>query len=169
MYNYREPPPLPSEEKLIQNGKQIGGFDIDILPDGDDLKIYSYWRGFRTTDYEKFPNHPVLNILKKIYTNLKPEEFIKKPNFREFFNDKSDKTIKQKIRSKNKYLKGTKFVAYMQLEIILKPYDFEKGDLFFRYNNYGFPENIPESFTDKKLYTLLLELNDSLKKDKIIE
>ena len=57
----------------------------------------------------------------------------------------------------------------MQLEIILKPYDFEKGDLFFRYNNYGFPENIPESFTDKKLYRLLLELNDSLKKDKIIE
>lgn len=168
MYNYRNPPPLPTPEERYQRGKQIGGFNIDILPDGDNLKIYTYWNNFRDSDFKKFPNHPVLEVLKKIYTNLKPNEFTKKPRFRDFFNDKSDKTL-LKIKSKKQYPKGTKFVAYIHLEIILKPYDFEEGELFFRYKNYGFPQNIPKSLLKEKLYVLLAELDISLKNDKVIE
>ncbi len=161
LFNYRKPPPLPTPEEEYQKGHAIGHFDIDILPDGKNVKIYTYWSNFRSSDFEKFPNHPVLNILKEIYAKLKPEEFTKKPYFREFFNDKTDKTL-IKIQSKKKYPKGTKFVAYLQLEIILRPYDFEKGELFFEYRDYGFPNGVPQAQMDKVLYSLLMDLHSAI-------
>ncbi len=168
MYNYHKPPPLPSEKERIQKGKQIGRFAIDILPNENNLKIYTYWGGFNPSFFERFKNDYILNTLRNIYSTLKPDEFSKKPHFKEFFNDKSDKTIIHKITPKKKYSKGTKFIAYLQLEIILKPYDSKKGELFFKYRNYGFPDNIPESFKDSDLYPLLKELNDFLKNNKYL-
>ena len=132
MYDYRKPPPLPTSEEIFQHGKQIGKFDIDILSDG---RICTYWRGFRKSDFEKFSNHPILEIFKKIYSTLKPDEIITKPRFREFFEDNPDYSLIHKIRPKKKYPKGTKFTAYLQLEVILRPYDFEDGALFFEYRD----------------------------------
>lgn len=168
MFNYHKPPPLPSDEESIQNGKQIGKFDIDILPDDANVKVYTYWRGFRPSDFKKFQNHKVLDLLKKIYNDLKPNEFAKKPRFREFFNDKSNQSTIDKITIKKKYPKGTQFLAYLQLQIILKPYNFDKGELFFRYTNYAFPDNLPESFKGDNLYLLLQELNNLLKNNEYL-
>ena len=161
MSNYHKTPPLQTPEERYQNGKQIGRFKIDILPDSDKLKIFTYWYGFKNSDFKKFPNHPVLEVLKKIYANLQTDEIRKKPKFREFFNDKSKLT---KIGPKKNYTKGTKFVAWLNLEILLKPYDFEKGDLVFSYNKYGFPENISESFKSYNTYSFLEQLDNLLQK-----
>ena len=65
MYNYREPPPIPTSDERYEKGKLIGKFDIDIL--ADTLQTYTYWSGFRRSNFKRFPNHPVLQILKKIY------------------------------------------------------------------------------------------------------
>ncbi len=163
MYNYRNPPPSPTPEEQYHKGQAIGLFDIDILSEQDGWKICTYWGGFRKSDFEKFPNHPLLEILKKIYSTLEPNQIIKKPRFREFFEDNPDYSLIHKIQSKKKYPKGTKFVAYLQLETILRPYDFEKGELFFEYRDYDFPNGMPKAQMNKVLYGLLIDLHSALK------
>ena len=136
----------------------IGRFDIDILPNGDGVKVYAWWGGFRPQDFKRFEDHDMLGTLKKIYCVLKPDEFAKKPRFGELFDDTSVATPTHETTSKKKYLRGTEFVAYLRLRIILKPNDPEKGKMCIEYTNYGFPGNVPESFRQNKLCLLLQEL-----------
>ena len=158
MFKYHKPPPVPTIEEYYEKGKTIGLFDIDILPGEKNLKTYTYWRGFRKSDFEKFTNHPVLEILKKIYSALEPNQITKKPQSKGFFEDNS---VMDNIQSKKDYPKGTKFVAYLQLDIILRPYDFEKGELFFECREYDFPDGIPKLLMDRELYDLLVNLHST--------
>ncbi len=163
MFDYHKPPQVSTNKEIYEKGKTVGLFDIDILSEQGGGKICTFWRGFRKSDFEKFSNHPILETLKKIYSILEPNQIITKPRFREFFEDSPDYSLIHKIQSKKQHPKDTKFMAYLQLKIILQPYDFEKGELFFEYKNYDFPNGIQKAQMDKVLYSLLINLYSALK------
>ena len=101
MFNYHKPPPLPTNEEIYEKGKTVGLFDIDIVPVDDGVKIYTKWGGFRKSDFKKFPNHPILETLKKIYSTL--EKQLSRIHIIDYSKGCEDSFTVTKIKNSNKY------------------------------------------------------------------
>ena len=163
MFNYRNPPPSPTSDEIYRQGDQIGSVDIDILDDSNNPKIFTYWGGFKKSNFERFTNHPTLDILKKIYSSLNSDQVIMKFSPCEFFLECKDSDFTPTKMPKKKYPKGTKFTAWLRLRIILRPWDYEKGKLVFEYDEYAFPDGIPKMRMNQNLYDLFIKLYLAIK------